>query len=485
MFFKQIFEPKLAQYAYLIGCQKSAEAIVIDPMRDIQLYLDLAKEAGLKITAVTETHIHADFLSGMRQFAAAEGVKIYASDEGGADWKYNWLIDSDYNYQLLKDHDQFKVGEIVFEALHTPGHTPEHIIFKLTDAGGGAGSPMGILSGDFVFVGDVGRPDLLETAAGMKNMMRRSAETLGQSLQMFNEFNPVWQVWPGHGAGSACGKALGAVPMSTVGYELENNAALIAARNPKTFADYILSGQPEPPPYFARMKRDNRDGPAILNNIPEPVPLASQDLKALLRRNDIALIDTRGWKDYRQGHLPGSICAPLTRDFTTVVGCYVEEKTPMYLVIDGINANKAAIDLVHIGLDDTVGFITPKVFADYVSSGGEIDSIKEIEVADLDKCKDDPDAFLLDVRKLSEVEATGMLPGAHNIAHTRLAPRINEIPMGKHIYINCMSGQRSAYACGYLSSHGYSVINVTGGFLAWREYGGRLVSLEHTASSAT
>ena len=217
MYFKQVFDKKLAQYAYIIGCQKNGEAIVIDPMRDIDQYQEIASSEGLKITHAADTHIHADYVSGLREFAE-KGIKVIASDEGDKDWKYEWLNGSDYNYELVKNKDSFSIGNIKFDVVHTPGHTPESISFLVTD-GALTDEPMGILTGDFVFVGDVGRPDLLETAAGEKGNMKPSAQSLYKSVEKFKEFPEYLQVWPAHGSGSACGKALGAVPESTVGYE--------------------------------------------------------------------------------------------------------------------------------------------------------------------------------------------------------------------------------------------------------------------------
>ncbi|MEL0010630.1 MAG: MBL fold metallo-hydrolase, partial [Bacteroidota bacterium] len=244
MFFEQIFEEKLAQYAYVIGCQKSGEAVVIDPMRDIDRYTALAAKHGLTIVAAADTHIHADYLSGLREFAD-RGVKVYASDEGDANWKYEWLKNSEYNYELLTDNDTFKIGNIIFKAVHSPGHTPEHISYLVSD-GATTEEPMGICSGDFVFVGDVGRPDLLESAAGMEGVMEESARVLYKSLDRFKDLESYVQVWPGHGAGSACGKALGAVPDSTVGYELRFNNSIKAAITEQDFVNFILDGQPEP-----------------------------------------------------------------------------------------------------------------------------------------------------------------------------------------------------------------------------------------------
>jgi hydroxyacylglutathione hydrolase len=245
MFFKQIFEPRLAQYSYIVGCQANGEAVVIDPMRDIQQYYDIAEKEKLNIVAAADTHIHADYISGLREFAE-RGVKVYASDEGDKDWKYEWLIGSAYSYRLLQDGDRFKIGNIEIKAIHTPGHTPEHIIFAVTDTASGAQEPMGYTTGDFVFVGDVGRPDLLESAAGMKDIMKPSAQTLYKSLIKFKRYPEYQKIWPGHGAGSACGKALGAVPDSTIGYELRYNASLAHTDSEENFVNFILRDQPEP-----------------------------------------------------------------------------------------------------------------------------------------------------------------------------------------------------------------------------------------------
>ncbi|MFT3881547.1 MAG: MBL fold metallo-hydrolase [Gemmatales bacterium] len=220
MFLRMVYDDKLAEAAYLIGCQKTGDAIVIDPQRDVDRYETLAAANGLRIVAVAETHIHADFLSGARELAE-KGAKVYVSDEGDADWKYQWLNlktgGGSYAYQLLKDGDTFKVGNIEFKAVHTPGHTPEHLSYMVTDRGGGADKPLGVATGDFVFVGDLGRPDLLESAAGVVGKADSSAHQLYQTVRKFMDWPDYLQVWPAHGAGSACGKALGAVPQSTVG----------------------------------------------------------------------------------------------------------------------------------------------------------------------------------------------------------------------------------------------------------------------------
>ena len=263
MLFRQIIDPGLAQYAYLVGCQATRDAIVIDPERDIDRYVAMAAEEGLRVKAVAETHIHADFLSGAREFAERHGVEVYLSAEGGSDWQYRWIHDERYRGHLVKDGDTFRVGNVELQIHHMPGHTPEHICFSITDRGSGADRPMGIVSGDFVFVGDVGRPDLLESAAGQVGAMESAARALYGSLQAFLGQPDYLQLWPGHGAGSACGKALGAVPSSSVGYERMFNTAIQTAQlGEQAFVAGILEGQPEPPLYFGRMKRLNKEGRA-------------------------------------------------------------------------------------------------------------------------------------------------------------------------------------------------------------------------------
>ncbi|CAA9340091.1 MAG: MBL-fold metallo-hydrolase superfamily, partial [uncultured Gemmatimonadaceae bacterium] len=263
MFFQRFYDTSLAQASYLIGCQQTGEALVVDPTRDARLYLDAAARERLRVTHVTETHIHADFVSGARELAHQAGAQLLLSDEGGAEWRYGYAGEA--GAQLLRDGDRVAVGNVVVEALHTPGHTPEHLSFLVTDAPAHAG-PWGILTGDFVFVGDVGRPDLLEKAAGQAGTMEAGARTLFRSLERFRALPDHLQLWPGHGAGSACGKALGAVPSSTVGYERRANWG-VATLDEEEFVRLVLAGQPEPPRYFAEMKRVNRAGPRLLGGL--------------------------------------------------------------------------------------------------------------------------------------------------------------------------------------------------------------------------
>jgi hydroxyacylglutathione hydrolase len=466
MFFRQIFEPKLAQYAYIIGCQKTGEAVVIDPMRDVQQYFDIAEKEKLNITAAADTHIHADYISGLRELAE-RGVKVYASDEGDADWKYEWLIGSDYNYELMKDGFTFMVGNIEIKAIHTPGHTPEHLIFAVTDKGGGADKPMGVATGDFIFVGDVGRPDLLESAAGMKDVMKPSAKTLYKSIGKFKSMPEYMQIWPGHGAGSACGKSLGAVPKSTVGYELQFNASLKHASSEDDFVNFILEGQPEPPLYFAQMKRDNKIGPKVLGGLPIPGKADASLLAGFEGNLDVALIDTRDREAFMNGHLKGAIFSPLDKQFNTTAGSYVTEAQPIYLIIDENDLEDAVRDLINVGLDKIEGYIPVAEYEKWLADNNAAVAIPHLDFEKAGEKLLSGDVHVLDVRKASEF-SEGHIDGARNIPHTRLLARIDEVdPQGKTVYVHCSAGGRSAVAAALVQRFGHDVAYVDGEFDSW------------------
>src|SRR5690606_22775832 len=211
MLLRRFFEGSLAQASYMVGCQATGEAIVVDPNRDVDVYLRAAEDEGMTIRQVTETHIHADFLSGARELARRSGATLLLSAEGGDDWQYAFAEEE--GARLLRDGDEIRIGNVTLGVLHTPGHTPEHLTFSVTD-GAASDRPMGLITGDFLFVGDVGRPDLLERAAGVADTMEEGARRLWASLERVRAMPDYLQIFPGHGAGSACGKALGAVPTS-------------------------------------------------------------------------------------------------------------------------------------------------------------------------------------------------------------------------------------------------------------------------------
>ncbi len=472
MFFRQVFEPKLAQYSYVIGCQRTGEALVIDPMRDIDRYEAIAAEEELRITAVTETHIHADFLSGALEYAE-RGVRVYLSDEGGDDWRYSWASEA-HDVVRVRDGDAFHIGNIRIQAVHTPGHTPEHISFMITDEGGGASEPMGIASGDFVFVGDLGRPDLLESAAGVAGAMEPSARNLYRSATRFLQLPDYLQVWPGHGAGSACGKALGAVPDSTVGYERRFSPALdFVQRGENEFVHFILEGQPEPPLYFARMKKWNKQGPPVLGRVPMPAELDGAGVLAA-RAAGAVVVDTRMDRSaFMASHLEGSLYAPLDKTLPTIAGSYIEPGEPIVLVAEAEQVGEAVLDLVRIGLDEVVGFATPAT----VAGMDGLRSTEVVDTPDLERLRTAAGHVALDVRRKTEYDE-GHVPGALNIAHTRLRARREELPNGVRFLVYCRTGARAAAASAYLESLGHEVVYADGMFADWATRAGVPVGAE-------
>jgi len=466
MFFRSIVDNYLAQTSYLIGCQRTGEAIIIDPERDIDRYIKLAAANNLTIIAVTETHIHADFLSGTRELAEKHNVKVYLSAEGGSDWSYQWLDRKEsggsYNFQLLHDGDSFSIGNIDFSVLHTPGHTPEHISFLVSDRGCGANAPMGILSGDFLFVGDVGRPDLLETAAGVKGTADTGARSLFQSLQRLENLAEFLQVWPAHGAGSACGKALGAVPQSTLGYELRFNPAIGAAKSESEFVNYILSGQPNPPLYFSRMKQENKLGPKLLKELPTPKEVSPRELSKLTR--DAVCIDTRPWQNYKASHLPGALYLPLGSNFCAAVGSFIEPEMQIFLIADPSQVEDVTRLLVRIGLDNIISFVSGDSFNTFAKSSFQgMQTLHEIQPSEVERVIEEQKAFILDVRNVDEY-AAGHLANAVNIPYTQLAKNVSKIPRDTTLVVYCQLGGRSALACGYLQREGFEVFNLAKGY---------------------
>jgi len=463
MLFRQIFDEKLAQYAYLIGCQQTGEAIIVDPERDIDQYLDLAEEEGVDIVAVTETHIHADFLSGAREFAERFNTKLYLSDEGDENWKYEWVkqdreAGGAYDYEFLYDGDVINIGNIEIQAVHTPGHTPEHLSFLVTDKGGGATESMGIVTGDFVFVGDLGRPDLLESAAKVEGAMDPSARTLYDSVQRFLDLPDYLQVWPAHGAGSACGKALGAVPQSTIGYEKQFNPMIDAAKHDEdTFVDAILEGQPEPQIYFARMKRDNKMGAPVLGQLPTPQQLTARELKDVAGGDEL-IIDTRLDRSaFMKRHIPGALYAPMNKTFNTVVGSLVEDETqPIVLIVDEEDVEEAVRDLVRIGYDNVVGFADQETLERYFQDGGATETIDEIDFDSVDALRSSDDTEVLDVRYRSEFDSAHV-EGALNASYTRMPEYVNGLPDDKTLLVHCASSARAAAASAFLKSAGRDV----------------------------
>ena len=468
MYFRRFYDEQLAQASYLIGCQANGTAIVIDPARVIAPYLEVAAAEGFTIVAVTETHIHADFMSGLRELAAATGARMHVSGCGTRDWQYGFRTDP--NVAVLADRDTITIGNITIQAVHTPGHTPEHLVFVVTD-GATATEPIGVVTGDFVFVGDVGRPDLLEKAARIANTAEAGARQLYRSLAWFKTLPDHLQVWPGHGAGSACGKGLGAMPQSTVGYERRFNWAFGPDREDE-FVRQVLAGQPEPPRYFARMKQVNRDGPPVLRTLPSPRHLSAVDLGPVLR-SGAPVIDMRPAADYAGGHVPGTINIPLTRSFVTYAGSLLPYDQDLHFILPApteADVVRLVALLVSIGFDRVGGVAGAEIVQGWSAGGGSLATLTRRSVAEIRQSA--PRGMTLDVRNRSEWDL-GRLPGATHIPLPELLERIGDLSPDAEVLVHCQSGSRSAIAASVLEARGFSrVADLLGGFESWAAEGG-------------
>ena len=464
MIVKRFFDVKLAQTSYLIACGQAGVAVVIDPIRDVGEYIRSADAEDVRITHVTETHIHADFVSGTRDLARRTGAALLLSDEGDADWKYGYAKSA--GATLVKDGHEFMVGNVKIQVVHTPGHTPEHIAFLVTDTAA-ADQPIGIVTGDFVFVGDVGRPDLLERAARVEGTMESAARTLFRTLQKFRVYPDWLQIWPGHGAGSACGKGLSAVLHSTVGYEKRFNWAF-QIDDEATFVRAVLEGQPEPPKYFTQMKRVNKEGPAPFESAHRPPTAGLTELRAALA-NGTMIVDARTAERFAERHVTGTINIPLNNSFNTWAGWLVPFDRDFYLIADEPSVGEAIRELSMVGLDRVAGTMPLGVIDAWAKSGGAIGTVPQITPAQLAK-KTATDIAVIDVRGESEWNE-GHICGAPNIPLGFLSDRLDELPKGRTLVMQCLGGSRSSIAASVLLARAIPVINLVGGIDAWEAAG--------------
>lgn len=460
MLVRRFYDDRLAQATYLIGCQRTGEAIVIDPPRDIGPILAAARAEGVRITRITETHIHADFVSGARELARATGAALLLSAEGGPDWQYRYAADA--GAQLLRDGDQIVMGGVRLEVWHTPGHTPEHLSFVVIDTARSE-EPVAMVTGDFVFVGDVGRPDLLEKAAKVVGTMEAGARQLFRSLQRLTTLPDHLQIWPGHGAGSACGKALGAMPSSTLGYERRTNWAF-GIHEEQQFVEAVLEGQPAPPTYFATMKRLNRDGPPLLG---DRAPLAELAVDAVGEARSGVVLDVRPASEFAAGHLRGAISIPLIKAFTTWSGWLIGYDTPITLVApDASTAESARTALASIGLDDVRGWFGPGTLAAIAereglatATRGDITEAEAMIAAG---------RTVVDLREQHEWDA-GHIPDAVHRPLGTVQHSLDDLPRDTPLAVHCQAGTRSGIGSSVLEAMGFTdVVDLTAGYSGWR-----------------
>ncbi|MDF2551080.1 MAG: fold metallo-hydrolase [Chryseobacterium sp.] len=456
MFFQHIYDKSLAQASYLIGCQTVGEAIVIDPKRDIDTYLQLAKENNLTITHITETHIHADFLSGSRELEKATGAKLYLSDEGGADWQYQ------FQHIGLINGDTIEVGRLTLKVIHTPGHTPESISFLLTDHPA-ADVPVMIFTGDFVFVGDIGRPDLLEKVAGLTGTQEKGAKEMYHSVQDFVKLPEFIQVWPGHGAGSACGKSLGAVPSSTVGYEKIRNWAFQYEDDEEGFIEYLLEGQPEPPKYFAMMKKWNKVDRPLLMEVPIQKKLSKEEFLSAYH-DGVQVIDTRSKEDFAKGFIPKSLNIQGNNSFSTWMGWMVNYSEPFILLAQEGQMEDLTRKLMRIGMDQMMGYISSAE-----NLGLELQTVDSIDLEEFKTYLNREDVQVIDVRNKTEYEARH-IANAENFFVGTLEDHLDMISHEKQVIIYCQSGDRASIAYSILKKYGFENVKIYyGGMKEWLE----------------
>jgi hydroxyacylglutathione hydrolase len=463
MILKRFFDEPLAQASFLLGDTATHEAIVIDPNRDVAAYLQAAAAESLRIVAVTETHIHADYCSGTRELAQRAGARAYLSDEGDADWKYAWA--SEPNVTLVREGSTIRAGGVRLDVLATPGHTPEHVSFRLTDEAASA-EPLGVFTGDFVFVGDVGRPDLLERAANMAGTMEKGARALHASLASFQQRHADHlMLWPGHGAGSACGKNLGGLPVTTLAYEKLTNWGVRCASESE-FVREVLAGQPEPPAYFKHMKRLNKDGPPILGDLREPPELTAEDIVAAVERGE-PIVDVRATRDALAGAIPGTLNIPVGGSFTTWAGWLLPYDRPVTLLAaDRARVLAAVRQLAMIGLDRVTGWFGNAAFDAWVRAKGPLAVTPAIEAAQAYTRAQRGELALLDVRGSAEY-ASGHVPGALHVPLGYLAERARELPRDRPLAVYCGGGTRSRIGVSVLRRAGLmELLDQGGGFAA-------------------
>lgn len=450
MYFEQFFLGCLAHASYMLGAE--GEAIVVDPQRDVDLYLTAAEEHGLKIRHVFETHLHADFVSGHRELAERTGATIYMGAQAGARFPH---ID-------IQDGFELRVGKMRISALETPGHTPESVCLVVYDEQKSA-EPWAVLTGDTLFLGDVGRPDLSKT-----HTAQQLAGMLYDSLH-----NKVLKlpdnvlVYPAHGAGSLCGRNMRAERSSTIGTErLTNYALQIKSRD--EFVRQLTANLPARPEYFAQDAEINREGAPALGELSELQAVSPQELKWLLDEGVTAL-DVRPGDQFSKAHVPGSINIALSGQFASWAGAILGLNLRPVLIADTPEQlSEARMRLARIGLEAERGYLKDGIEG-WKKAGFELAQLPEISVQDLQKKLDAGTVQVLDVRREPEWQAGHIADaGWWPLDNFRISPPEIDpsVPLGVH----CKGGYRSIIACSLLQRAGFqNVMNITGGFDAWKE----------------
>ncbi len=456
MFFRKKATPGLSIFSYMIGDPKTKKMAVIDPVRDVGEFTAVSKDAGYEITDILETHVHADFISGAKELKAALDGKprIHCSGLGGDQWTPS------YADRVVDDGGEVILGQIRLKARHSPGHTPEHILWELYDDEIDKDSPLMIFSGDFLFVGSIGRPDLL----GEKEQEKLSHALYRSVFGILPQYDDKVEVYPAHGEGSLCGKAISGRESTTVGEERKSNPSLKKMPEPE-WIEQLLADMPPMPSYFSIMKRVNAQGPDLLaGTIPGLKPLSMDEFDAIERP---FLLDVRPDVHFAKQHIPGSLNIPTTERLALWAGWTVPYDRPLVIIKDEDQDEQEIVwQLTRIGLDNIRGFVDGGVAA-WKKSGRDVGSLKTLTIQEAaQKVASGENLFILDVRTPSEWEE-GHLEGAFNIHAGELSKRVDEVPTDRPVGVVCGGGMRSSIAASYLLQLGRkNVCQVLGGMRA-------------------
>ncbi len=452
---EQIYTGCLSQGSYYI--ESDGEAIIIDPLREVDQYIEKAKSQNVKIKYVFETHFHADFVSG----------HLTLSKQANAPIVFGPNADPEYDAIISKDGQVFKIGNSSITVMHTPGHTMESTTYLLKDS---KGKDYAIFTGDTLFLGDVGRPDLSQMSDDM------TTEDLAgiQFDSIRNKIMPLADdviVYPAHGAGSACGKNMMKETVDTLGNQKKMNYALRADMTRDEYIKEVTEGLPLPPNYFPLNVKMNKEGYEDINQIINRAvnPLSVDEFEAVANQSGAIVLDVRNQKDYVKGHIPRSIFIGLDGGFAPWVGTLLKDVKQQILLVVPIGREKEAITrLSRVGFDQTIGFLKGG-FSSWKESGKEIDSLSSISAEKFEKEIRNKDSFICDVRKISEYE-TSRINSSVNTPLGEINNYLNDFPEDKDFYIHCAGGYRSVIAASILKSRGiHNIIDIKGGFKSIKE----------------
>lgn len=453
MFVQQFFVPGLAHSSYLLG--GAATCAIIDPRRDVGIYLEAAASMGMKITHILQTHLHADFVSGHLDLAEATGAVIVMPKSANCA----------FPHQAVAEGDSFRIEDLEISVLETPGHTPEHITYVVRDRARGP-EAVSIFCGDTLFVGDVGRPDLFPGIA-----LELAGKLYGSLHEKLLALPPFCEVYPAHGAGSLCGRAMGAKRTSTVGYEkLYNNALTIADR--EKFIASLTTDMPEAPDHFSRCSDINRRGPALVRTLPPPEPLPPKRFREKMDEEGVLVLDIRGYTAFSGQHVPGAYHIDRGGNFSTFAGWVLPPDRKILLVTnDGAEAAETAVLLRRVGVDQVVGYLEGGMF-EWAKAGFASDHVPLLSAPELNRrITSGNGLILLDVRSAGEFSAVHVA-GALHIPAPELRTRHQELDPNRDIALVCSTGHRSSLAASLLKRQGFTrVWNVAGGMTGFNAAG--------------